>query len=133
VGYLNLEGGDLQFASAGHNPPLLYRAATGRCEHLEASGVAMGLFKDAAYAEETVTLADGDILVLYTDGITEAINEDEEEFEEERLEKLVLQNASRPARELTELIIKAVAAFARDGEKFDDETLVVIERQGENK
>jgi sigma-B regulation protein RsbU (phosphoserine phosphatase) len=80
-----------------------------------------------------VTLADGDILVLYTDGITEAINEDEEEFEEERLEKLVLQNASRPARELTELIIKAVAAFARDGEKFDDETLVVIERQGKNK
>ena len=62
VGYLDPDSGHMQFASAGHNPPLLYRAATGRCEYLVASGVAMGLFEDARYAEKEVHLAAGDIL-----------------------------------------------------------------------
>jgi len=128
VGYLDLDSGVLQFASAGHNPPLLYRAATGQCEHLEASGVAVGVFKEAAYAEETVTLAEGDVLVLYTDGTTEMINAEEEEFGEERLEEFVVQQASRPAEELAALIAKATATFAQAQGAFDDETLVVVKR-----
>jgi sigma-B regulation protein RsbU (phosphoserine phosphatase) len=119
----------MQFASAGHNPPLLYRAAMDQCEYLEVSGVAMGVFKEAQYAEDAVTLEEGDILVLFTDGITEAINEDQEEFEEGRLEKVVMQHASRPAQELADLIIEAVAAFATEQGVFDDETLVVVKRQ----
>jgi sigma-B regulation protein RsbU (phosphoserine phosphatase) len=128
VGYLDLDSSVLEFASAGHNPPLLYRAAAGCCEYLEASGVAVGLFEEARYAEEMVTLAHGDVLVLYTDGITEAIDADEEEFGEERLEELVVQNASCTAQELTDLIINAAAAFASEEGAVDDETLVVIKR-----
>jgi sigma-B regulation protein RsbU (phosphoserine phosphatase) len=128
VGYLDLDSCVLQFASAGHNPPLLYRASVGRCEVLEALGVAVGVFKDASYAEETVTLARGDVLVLYTDGLTEAVNAEEEEFGQGRLEELVTQHASRPASELADLIIEGVAAFAQDEGAFDDETLVVIKR-----
>jgi sigma-B regulation protein RsbU (phosphoserine phosphatase) len=89
----------------------------------------MGLFENANYEEATVTLADGDILVLYTDGITEAIDADEEEFGEARLEDLVLQNASCPAQQLTELIIETATAFATEAVAVDDETLVVIKRQ----
>jgi serine phosphatase RsbU (regulator of sigma subunit)/anti-sigma regulatory factor (Ser/Thr protein kinase) len=129
VGYLDLDSSVLQFASAGHNPPLLYRAASGRCEYLHAPGVAMGLFENADYEEATVTLGDGDILVLYTDGITEAVDADEEEFGEARLEDLVLQNASWPAQQLTELIIETAMAFATEEGAVDDETLVVIKRQ----
>ncbi len=128
VGYLDLDSGALQFASAGHNPPLLYRAATGQHEYLTASGVAMGLFRDAGYAEGTVALADDDVLVLYTDGITEVINEKEEEFGEERLEALVVQEASRPAQELAEMIVESAATFGKDQGACDDETLVVIKR-----
>jgi len=152
VGYLDLDSCTLQFASAGHNPPLLYRATTGRCEYLTTSGVAMGLFKSADYAEETVTLADGDILVLYTDGITEVINAEEKEFGEKRLEELVVRQSSRPAEELAQLIIQAAATFAQGQEPvlpprvlvavspsaslrtglpkgiFDDETLIVVKR-----
>ncbi len=128
VGYLDLQSGVLQFASAGHDLPLLYRAATGCCEYLTASGVAMGLFKEANFAEETVTLADGDVLILYTDGITEVINAEEEEFGEERLEELVVRCASRSAGELAELIVEAAAAFAEDQGAFDDETLVVVKK-----
>ena len=127
--YLDLESSVMQFASAGHNPPLLYRAATDQCEYLEVSGVAMGVFKEAQYAEDVVTLGEGDVLILFTDGITEAINEDQEEFEEGRLEKVVMQHASRPAQELVDLIIEAVAAFATEQGVFDDETLVVVKRQ----
>jgi sigma-B regulation protein RsbU (phosphoserine phosphatase) len=128
VGYLDLESSVLQFASAGHNPPLLYRAATGQCEYLEASGVAMGLFEHARYAVESVVLEDGDILVLYTDGITEVIDEHEQEFGEERLEELVIHNLSLTAQELTNLIIDAACAFATEEEAVDDETLVVFKR-----
>jgi sigma-B regulation protein RsbU (phosphoserine phosphatase) len=88
----------------------------------------MGLFGGAEYAGETVMLADGDILVLYTDGITEVINAHEEEFGEERLQALIVQNGSRPAMELAELITEAVAAFAQDQGAYDDETMVVIKR-----
>jgi len=129
VGFLDLESCVLQFASAGHNPPLLYRAATGQCEYLEAVGVAMGLFHDASYAMESVALEDGDVLVLYTDGITEVINAHEEEFGEERLEKLVIQNVSLTAQELTDLIIDAACDFATEEGAVDDETLVVVKRQ----
>jgi serine phosphatase RsbU (regulator of sigma subunit) len=129
VGYLDLDSSVLQFASAGHNPPLLYRAASGRCEYLHAQGVAMGLFENANYEEATVTLADDDVLVLYTDGITEAIDADEEEFGEARLEDLVLQNASVPAQQLTEIIIETAMAFATEEGAVDDETLVVIKRK----
>jgi sigma-B regulation protein RsbU (phosphoserine phosphatase) len=129
AGYLDLDSGVMQFALAGHSPPLLYRAATGRCETLEALGVAMGLFEGAEYVEKTATLHEEDVLVLYTDGITEVINAAAEEFGEERLEKLVVQHASRSAKELSELIVKTTAAFARDQGAFDDETLIVIKRR----
>jgi sigma-B regulation protein RsbU (phosphoserine phosphatase) len=130
LGYLDFDSGAMQYALAGHNPPLLYRAALGRCETFEASGVAMGVFESAEYVEEWVTLAEGDVLVLYTDGISEVIDVQEEEFGEERLEELVVRHASHSANELAELIVEAVAAFAQDRGAFDDETLVVIKRQG---
>jgi sigma-B regulation protein RsbU (phosphoserine phosphatase) len=129
AGYLDLESSAMQFASAGHNPPLLYRAATGQCEFLEALGVAVGVFNDVEFAEEKVMLEAGDILVLYTDGITEAINDEEDEFGEERLEELIVQCAAGSAQELTNQIITTVDNFAAEQGVFDDETLVVVKRR----
>ncbi len=129
VAYLNYDSGELEFASAGHNPPLLYRAAANRCAYLEAPGVAVGIFRDANYLGKTVRLEQTDVLVLYTDGITEVFDENEQEFGEERLERLVLQHAGRPAQELADLIVQAATDFASQEGAFDDETLVVIKRQ----
>jgi sigma-B regulation protein RsbU (phosphoserine phosphatase) len=128
VGYLDLDSGVLRFASAGHNPPLLYRTAAGHCEHVVASGVAMGLFESAQYTEGTLTLEEQDVLVLYTDGITEVIDAQEQEFGEERLEAVITQQAARPARELAERIVAAAAAFGQAGGASDDETLLVVKR-----
>jgi serine phosphatase RsbU (regulator of sigma subunit)/anti-sigma regulatory factor (Ser/Thr protein kinase) len=129
VGYLDLASSVLEFASAGHNPPLLYRASTGRCEYLEAPGVALGLFEEGSFTSETVTLEAGDVLVLYTDGITEMIDETEDEFGEERLEDLVMRNVSLSAQELADLIIDAARDFSSE-EAIDDETVVVIKCLG---
>src|SRR5690606_27644608 len=74
VGYIDLASGALNFASGGHNPPLIYRAARGQCEEVTSSGVAVGLFRGAGFAGAAAQLDPGDILVLYTDGITEVIN-----------------------------------------------------------
>ncbi|RPJ02662.1 MAG: GAF domain-containing protein [Chloroflexi bacterium] len=128
VAYISLDTGAMQFASGGHNPALLYRAATQTCEYVSASGVAIGIFKEANFALETVSLEVGDILVLYTDGITEAINNDEDEFGEERLESLLIEHAHLPAAQLTDLILDAVNEFAEGQSLMDDATLLVLRR-----
>jgi sigma-B regulation protein RsbU (phosphoserine phosphatase) len=128
VAYISLDTGYTQFSSGGHNPALLYRAASQQCEYLGTSGVAIGIFKTAEFDLETVQLNVGDILVLYTDGITEAINQDEDEFGEERLEQLVAENANLPAQHLADRILEAVNEFADEQNLFDDATLLVLKR-----
>lgn len=128
VSYVSLETGEMQFASGGHNPALLYHAATGDCEYISAAGVAIGIFKNAEFALKSARLDEGDILVLYTDGITEAINNDEDEFGEERLEQLVIEHASLSAQHLTDRILAAVTDFAEEQNLVDDATLLVLKR-----
>jgi sigma-B regulation protein RsbU (phosphoserine phosphatase) len=132
VGYISLSSGAMQFSSGGHNPALVYRAASGTCEYVNASGVAVGIFKGAEFVLETAHLNTGDLLVLYTDGITEVINVEEEEFGEERLEALIINNAGRPAEEIADLVLDAISAFAGEQDLFDDATLVVIKHASEN-
>ncbi len=126
--YLTPETGDLSYICAGHNPPFLYRAASGECDILKADGVAVGIFAGAQYEEKAAHLHSGDVLVLYTDGITEIINEAEEEFGEERLEALICDYAHETARALVTRIGEAVHAFGGGPGRFDDETLVVLKR-----
>jgi len=132
VGYISLESGEMEFSSGGHNPALVYRAASQTCDYINASGVAIGIFKAAEFSSETARLDVGDILVLYTDGITEVINTDEEEFGEDRLDALVMHNAKRPAQHIADLVLEAITEFAGEQDLFDDATLVVIKRTGEN-
>jgi phosphoserine phosphatase RsbU/P len=129
VGYINLDTGALDFASGGHNPALVYRAATQQCEYFDASGVAIGIFKQAEFVLEHIQLDAGDILTLYTDGITEVINSQEEEFGEQRLEDLIRQHAARPAQEIASLVLEAITDFSGDESLFDDATLVLTKRQ----
>lgn len=128
VGYTDLSSGEIEFVNAGHNPPILYRAATGECELLRAPGVALGIFAAALYEEKTVQMKSGDVLVLFTDGLTEAYNPAEEEFGEERLEAIICENAAYSASTIKAHIISAVHEFAVGCEDFDDETLIVIKR-----
>lgn len=128
IGYISLDTGRMEFASAGHNPALIYRAVSQSCEYVSASGVAIGIFGGAEFANEMIDLQVGDILVLYTDGITEVMNNDEDEFGEERLETIITENAEQSAHDLAEMVLEAITIFAEDQNLFDDATLVVIKR-----
>jgi sigma-B regulation protein RsbU (phosphoserine phosphatase) len=77
--------GTLVYLNAGHNPPFLLRAAGGEPERLEATGMLLGLFPDASYRKGEARLAPGDLLVVFSDGVSEAFNEEGEEFGEDRL------------------------------------------------
>jgi sigma-B regulation protein RsbU (phosphoserine phosphatase) len=128
VGYLDLPSGSMEFISAGHNPPFLYRAKTGQMEIVDAAGVAIGVFEAAKYDEKIIVLEPDDILVLYTDGITEIINSAEEEFGEDHLADLIAENAGRSAQEIAKIITDSIHRFAGDEESFDDETLIILKR-----
>ncbi len=134
VAYLDAATGVVQFASAGHNPPLLYRAVgdssekNQHCEYLDSSGVALGVFADVSFDEQYRQMKAGDILVFYTDGITEIMDANGEEFGEARLDRLVVEHCSGTAQEIKDRIVSAVSTFSKDGTPYDDETLVIVKR-----
>ncbi|GAB4518548.1 MAG: hypothetical protein OHK0046_26300 [Anaerolineae bacterium] len=131
VTYFDFATGRIEYGSGGHNPPLLYRASTQTCAYLEVEGVAMGLFPQAVFEEAALTMEPGDVLVMYTDGITEVIDENEDEFGEDRLEALVIAQASAgaSAQQITEYIVETITRFCVDPHGFDDETLIVVKKQ----
>jgi sigma-B regulation protein RsbU (phosphoserine phosphatase) len=115
----------LRYASAGHNPALLYQASRDAARWLRARGVGLGLRRVSEYQESEVALQSGDCLVLYTDGVTEARNPQQEEFGDERLAALVRACASRDAAGVIEEIFTAVAEFAGTAAQHDDITVIV--------
>lgn len=118
---------ELTYCNAGHNPPLLYRSRPNgqdRLFYLRPTGAAIGLVEDFQFEAETVTLMPGDILLLYTDGVTEAMNPDDEEFGQERLVELVRSGAHWSAQELVRQVRHRLQAFTHGQPPADDTTIV---------
>lgn len=118
--------GRLTCVNAGHNLPLLYRAASNTYEFLPRGGRPLGWFEDLPIQTLEYQLEPGDILVTYTDGLTEAENIDGKPYGEERLVAVVQANAQRAAPDIMQAIIQSVSAFMGDTPPFDDTTLVVV-------
>ena len=115
----------LRYASAGHNPPRLKRCSTGELLVLDGvGGLPLGIMLDAEYDEKTVQLIRGDQIVFYTDGITEAFNNDHDMFGAERLD-LVLANCGVTAEGLIEAVLADLASFTQGRPADDDRTLLV--------
>ncbi|HQR35631.1 MAG TPA: SpoIIE family protein phosphatase [Blastocatellia bacterium] len=114
----------LSYSNAGHNPPLLLRK-DGECFPLEQGGPVLGIFKDQMFDQAEIALASGDRLLLYTDGITEAENENGEEFGEERLLSLLRSHRQLSAQALQQTVMAAVTEFC-GGNFQDDATLLVL-------
>ena len=117
----------LQWANAGHNQALLVRRA-GEAERLGASGPPLGVLAAAGYRAHGTELGPGDLLVVYTDGITEAIDPDDEEFGLERLEALVRRHASGPLADLRAALELELQEFVRGVPYADDRTLLLLRR-----
>jgi sigma-B regulation protein RsbU (phosphoserine phosphatase) len=120
--------GRLTYVNAGHNPPMLLRPVGGsgpEIELLSTGGLVMGASNTAAYEQESVALHPGDLLVAYTDGVTEAWNPEGEEFGEARLRDVVAGTLGCSAEAVAEAVVDAVHVWARDAPQHDDLTLVI--------
>ncbi len=111
--------------SAGHNPMYIYRRRLNLLQTCNEGGIPFGILEDEDYHHAVVTVEPGDILVTYTDGITEAQNRKGEFFGSDRLERLIMELADQEAKIIRNVIIKEVENFARGVPQFDDLTLVV--------
>ncbi|OGO40057.1 MAG: hypothetical protein A2Z04_03890 [Chloroflexi bacterium RBG_16_57_9] len=120
--------GITSYVNAGHNPPMLYRQQTGKIESLQSGGIALGAIPNISLTEKNDRLDPGDLILLYTDGIIEAINSAEEAFGEERLGRIMADHAGQPASELIDRIRAAVVDFTDGRPPNDDIALIVIKR-----
>lgn len=126
-GIIQPENGRLRYSCAGHNPPLLFRAADASVTELSTPGIALGVLEEIMLGESEVTLEPGDVLLCYTDGVTEAIEENDEAFGVPRLIDVLRANHLQSASAIVEAVTSALFTFTH-GSLIDDVTLVVIKR-----
>jgi serine phosphatase RsbU (regulator of sigma subunit) len=129
VGILDPASHTLAYTNAGHESPFLLRAG-GECARLTTGGVVLSILEDFPYQEETVSLAPGDILVIFSDGVTEAINPDERAYGERLLHELLHEVRHEPAATIIDRIIASVNSHAGEAPQMDDMTIVVVKRTG---
>ena len=125
---LSLGTGELAYANAGHNLPLLLRPGTGKLELFDKGGMALGVLEGMQWPERVISLGPGDSLVFYTDGITEAFSPEGEMYGEERLRATVQATDGGSAQAILDAIDASVVAFIGDGSPSDDRTLMVLRR-----
>jgi serine phosphatase RsbU (regulator of sigma subunit)/pSer/pThr/pTyr-binding forkhead associated (FHA) protein len=125
---LDPESGALSFLNAGHNPPLIIHSA-GTVEQLASGGLPLGIKRDAEYREGRTQLQHGDVLVIYSDGVTEAVSPAGEEFGATRLYEVVSRNIDGSAAGIRDRIESSLTKFAQGTSAADDITLVIVKRQ----
>lgn len=120
--------GRIEYTNAGHNPPLLVRR-DGRIERLDEGGPVLGVFDDVSFTQVETRLEPGDLLFVYTDGVTEAVDQQDDEFGEKRLERVLLEDRASDASAALARVIRAVADHICGVERGDDVTTLAIKRR----
>jgi serine phosphatase RsbU (regulator of sigma subunit)/putative methionine-R-sulfoxide reductase with GAF domain len=128
LGIVDTATGRMVYGQGGHNPPILV-PAQGKPTYEPAGGMPLGVFEDAKFGERELQLKPGETLLVYTDGVTEAMNEAKDLFGEDRLEKAVTGVASLSPEKIAERVIEQVEGFVLEAERSDDITLLAIQRR----
>lgn len=124
----NRETEELSFSNAGHGPLFCYRARLGKCTVTNLEGMPIGITEDVEYPHAKVKLEPGDIVVLYTDGVSEMRNENKEEYGTLRLQRLIISSSHLNAQEIVERIVDDVTTFQGNVPPHDDMTMLVLKR-----
>ena len=127
-GIYNIKTGDVTYTNAGHNPPYVAKADGSIVKLPLSKNIIAGFLKGYQFTEETLQLQHGDTLLLYTDGVTEAVDPDYEEYGEERLEALLKNTSQVDCQQLIDAVKADVKVFANGAEQSDDITLLAIKR-----
>ncbi|MFA7289938.1 MAG: PP2C family protein-serine/threonine phosphatase [Melioribacteraceae bacterium] len=118
------------YANAGHNPPLFYSKYKNKISYLQPTGPLIGPAPNSKYETDSINFYNGDILVIYTDGVVESANHKYEFYEEKRLEKIIKKNVDKTPKEIVALILDDVIRFSTSESQYiDDKTIVVIKRK----
>jgi serine phosphatase RsbU (regulator of sigma subunit) len=125
---LDRKDGALRFVNAGHNPPMHFDASEQTISSLTTGGSVLGVFPGASFEEGVAKLDDNDVLVAYTDGVTEAEDRDGTEFGEERLRDVIAESASGSAKEIMDAIVSRVTEWSQGTRQHDDITIIVLKR-----
>jgi sigma-B regulation protein RsbU (phosphoserine phosphatase) len=116
----------MKYVNAGQCAPMVLRASDGTVRSLSSSGMPVGLIPVVAYQEGEVTLAPGDVVLACSDGVSEAMNPEEDIWDEKHVEQILRENADSPAAEIIERLVAAVDEFAAGAEQSDDITITVV-------
>lgn len=119
------DSGEVTYVNAGHNPPLLYRSDKNELVDLSRTGIPLGVTEEASYDQETTTLNSGDFILFYTDGISDAVNSQGEEFGMERVRSVLLDNSRGSADEILAALERASIDFTGSTAPFDDITVMI--------
>ncbi len=125
---LDCESHQLTYVNAGHNYPYLFHPQNRNVLELEASGLPLGMMDNVKYESCQVSLGRDDVLMLYTDGVTEAMDKAQQQYSEERLKQTILGSLSNPAREIKERVLEDVRKFIGQEPPSDDLTLLVLKQ-----
>lgn len=128
AGVIDESGSEITYLNAGHNPPYLVRK-DGSFDELPASGVMIGAFPDCEWTVATTNFDLGDTLFIFSDGVTEAETIDGAQYEEERLEKFLVNNRTLTPQELTERLLSEIQGFVGEAPQSDDITTLTIQRK----
>jgi sigma-B regulation protein RsbU (phosphoserine phosphatase) len=126
-GLLDFKNHQLQYCNAGHDNPFHFTQQ--ETQRLQTGGVVLGFISHFSYEETRIPVKSGDLFLIYSDGVTEAMNALEEEFGEDRLVEVIKQNRSKTSMELIDEIVNAVNRHAGSEPQMDDMTLVVIKKE----
>ena len=124
-GIYRIDDRSFRYVNAGHNPPMLLRA-DGTMEELETGGLLLGVMKDMPYEAGRVTLNPGDVLAIFTDGVTEAMSPEGEEFEEPRLEASLREVSGGTAQEILDHVREAIRAWTCDATVLSDDLTMMV-------
>ncbi|MCH7962348.1 MAG: SpoIIE family protein phosphatase [Bacteroidetes bacterium] len=127
-GILNPESNEIVFCNAGHNNPFLF-SADGNVKELKTGGLLLGCLPGSKYEEEKVSINRNDLIVIFSDGISEAMNENEEEYGEERLKEFISNHVDESPDKIIENILSDVKMFVGKAPQWDDMTLLIIKRE----
>jgi len=123
----------VQYANAGHVAPIHYRPSENQFQFLDPTGGLLGILKNQKYTVENVRMFPGDVLVIYSDGITEAFNTEGKLFGRNRLQEIIKEYCCSDPEQIVYKIIEEVEKFAGAGQYVDDKTLIVVKRLDKNK
>jgi sigma-B regulation protein RsbU (phosphoserine phosphatase) len=127
-GILDPATGEFVYCSAGHHPAYLVREKGGRVEELPRTGIPLGVQEDTTWSQGRITFEHGDTLVLYTDGVTDALNEEEQFYGQERFQTEVRRLIGKPVKEMHALLLRDVQDWIGQAQQFDDITLILMRR-----